>query len=135
MWICQKCHRSFKTKNQSHSCVVVQVDSLFLEKPTIIKELNDEVFKTCSLFCKINIDTTLSCIYFADKDRFLVLKPQKTGLILEYVLNRSVDIFPVIKIVQISKKQFAHRLKLECFEDFNDQIKDWIKEAYDLKKT
>ena len=75
----------------------------------------------------------MSCIYFVDKNRFLALKPQKTGLILEFILDRSEDIFPVIKIIQISKKQFVHRLKLEDIDDINDQIIAWIKEACYLK--
>ncbi len=75
----------------------------------------------------------MSCIYFVDKNRFLTLKPQKTGLILEFILDRSEDVFPVIKIIQISKKQFVHRLKLEGTEDINDQIVAWIKEAYNLQ--
>ena len=94
----------------------------------------EELLIKCASFVRIKIDTTLSCIYFIDKNRFLVIKPQKSGLIIEFILDRREDIFPVIKIVQISKNQFAHRLKLESREDINDQMIGWIKEAHDLKK-
>ena len=133
MWKCPNCQRSFKTKNQWHSCVIVNIDSIFSERPKIIRELYEELFIKCASFVRIKIDTTLSCIYFTDKNRFLVIKPQKSGLIIEFILNRREDIFPVIKIVQISKNQFAHRLKLESSENINDQMIGWIKEAYDLK--
>ena len=132
MWKCPKCKRSFKTKNQWHSCVIVNIDSIFLEKPKFIKALYDELYKRCSHFGKIKIDTTLSCIYFMDKNRFLVIKPQKSGLILEFILDRTDDVFPVIKIIQIGKNQFVHRLKLESSEDLNDQLISWIKETYYL---
>lgn len=55
-------------------------------------------------------------------------------MIVEFILYRSEDIFPVIKIVQISKNHFAHRLKLESKEDIDVQLIGWIKEAYELKK-
>lgn len=119
MWECPKCQRSFKTKNQWHSCVIVNIDAIFLGKPNIIKELYNELLK--------------NCIYFMDKNRFLVIKPQKSGIIIEFILERSEEIFPVIKIVQISKNQFVHRLKLDSIEDINDQLIRWIKDAYDLK--
>lgn len=133
MWICPKCHRSFKTKNQPHSCVIVNADSMFSELPKHIKEVSAELLKICNALGEIKTDTTLSCIYFINKNRFLVLKPQKSGMIIEFILDRSEDIFPVIKIVQISKNLFAHRLKLESKEDINDQLIGWIKEAYELK--
>lgn len=133
MWECPKCQRSFKTKNQWHSCVIVNIDAIFLGKPNIIKELYNELLKNCIHFGKIKIDTTLSCIYFMDKNRFLAIKPQKSGIIIEFILERSEEIFPVIKIVQISKNQFVHRLKLDSIEDINDQLIRWIKDAYDLK--
>lgn len=133
MWICPKCHRSFKTKNQSHSCVIVTVDSIFSDFPKPIIELYNELLEICKTFGEIKTDTTLSCIYFIGKSRFLVLKPQKSGLILELILDRSEDVFPVIKVVKINQNQFAHRLKLESQEDINDQLIGWIKEAYELK--
>lgn len=133
MWICPECQRSFKTKNQWHSCVSITVDFIFSEIPNSIKAVYDILYEKCNTFGEIKTDTTLSCVYFTNLNRFLVLKPQKTGLIIEFVLDRSEDIFPVIKTVQISKNQFAHRLKLECKEDLNDQIFAWLKEAYELK--
>jgi hypothetical protein len=133
MWICPKCKRSFKTKNQSHSCVMVSVDFTFSGLPKTIHALYDELLKKCNAFGEIKTDTTLSCIYFVNKSRFLVIKPQKAGLILEFVLDRREDIFPVIKTIQINKKHVAHRLMLESTEDINDQLIGWIKEAYELK--
>ena len=103
MWKCPECNRTFKTKNQWHSCVIISPDEVFINKPKFVEELYEEILKRCSSFGKIKIDTTLSCIYLVGKYRFLVLKPQRKGLIVEFVLDKNEDIFPVIKTVQIRR--------------------------------
>jgi hypothetical protein len=134
MWKCPKCKREFKIKNQWHSCIEVTPDQLFLNKPESVKDLYDTLFNVCSTFSDLKTDTTKSCIYFVDKHRYLVIKPQKTGLILEFLLDRKEDIFPVIKIYDLGKGRFAHRVKLDEPEDINDQLIQWIKDAFLLLK-
>ena len=134
MWTCPNCHRKFKTKNQSHSCVIMKVEDLFINLPPIIRNMYDELLQKCSEFNKIRTDTTKSCIYFLEgHDRYLAIKPRKSGIILEFILNRKEDVFPVINIFEISKNQIVHRIMLDSIDDINDQVLDWIRDAYLLK--
>lgn len=135
MWTCPTCKRTFKTKNQSHSCVMVNPDDLFMNKPQVIQDVYKELFRRCAEFCHFETDTTKSCIYFVDKQRFLVLKPKSSGLILEFILHRKEDIFPVINTFEIGKNRFVHRLKLDTLIDINDQVLGWIKDAHLLTKS
>jgi len=130
MWQCPKCKRNFKTKNQWHSCVNISIDELFHNKPQKIKLIYAHLYQKCSSFCDLSTDTTKSCIYFISKHRYLVIKPQKDSLVLEFVLDRKEDIFPVIKIYDIGKGRFVHRIKLDHPDDINSQIIHWIKDAY-----
>ncbi len=133
MWKCPQCKRTFITKNQWHSCVIVSPEEIFINKPRFVKELYNEILRRSASFGDIKIDTTLSCLYLVGKYRFLAVKPQNQGLIIEFALDRNEDIFPVIKTVRISKNQFVHRVKLDSLEDLNSQIMSGIKEAYFLK--
>lgn len=135
MWTCPECNRIFKVKNQWHSCVIACEDDLFINKPSSVKEIYVKLLKCCQKFSTIEIDTTKSCIYFVDSNRYLVVKPQKTGLILEFVLNKSVDVFPVIKIVKIAKFRFAHRVMLDGPDALNEEVMSWIKEAYSMLRS
>jgi hypothetical protein len=132
MWKCPECERVFKTKNQSHSCVKMELDDLFLDKPQCIRQMYEKILSECSKFCKLTTDTTRSCIYFVDVERFLVVKPQKMGIILEFVLNRKYDVFPVIKIYDLGKGRYAHRLKLDDPREINAQVIHWIEDAHKL---
>ena len=133
MWICPQCQREFKTKNQWHSCVTIPVEDLFINKPDSVKQLYELLVRKCRQFGEIKTDTTKSCIYFVSTHRYLAIKPQRNGLILEFALPQIEDIFPVIKIVKISKYQFVHRIKMDTPEDINDQVLGWIQEAGSLK--
>jgi hypothetical protein len=134
MWKCPECERLFKTKNQSHSRIKMELDDLFLEKPLNIRQMYEKLHSECSKFCKLTTDITRSCIYFVDVDRFLVIKPQKNGLILEFVFNRKYDVFPVIKIYDLGKGRYAHRMKLDAADDINEQVMSWVTEAFLLLK-
>lgn len=133
MWTCPNCHRVFKTKNQWHSCVQIKPEDLLTNKPAEVKQLYDHLCHICKELGSISIDTTKSCIYFMDTHRFLAIKPKKDGLILEFILNRREDIFPVINIFAMSKYQYVHRLKIDTMEELEGQVFSWIKEAYELK--
>ena len=133
MWKCPKCRRKFKTRNQWHSCAIVKVDDLFENKLSLAKKIYNELLERCKAFSSFEIDTTKSCIYFVAHKRFIAIKPQKNGIITEFVLNRSIDVFPVIKISGIGKFKYAHRVMLDRVEDVTDELMRWVEEAYTLQ--
>jgi hypothetical protein len=132
MWKCPKCKREFRNKNQWHTCIQISDETLFLNKPEKVREIYDELYRACATFSDLITDTTKGCIYFVDKQRYLVIKPQKNGLILEFLLDREEDVFPVIKIHALGKGRFAHRIKLDDPQDINAQVMGWIEDAHKL---
>lgn len=105
---------------------------MFLNSNATVIEIYKVLKNQCQAFCKYKIDTTKSCLYFVDHHRFLAIKPKKSGLILEYVLHRAVDVFPVIKVIEIGKFRYAHRLILDQPEDISTEVLRWIKEAHNI---
>lgn len=71
-----------------------------------------------------------TCIQFKIGANFLSVYPKKDRLVLEYQLHHEEDVFPVIFCKRISKNRVLHRLVIAEAEDFDAQIKDWIKAAY-----
>jgi len=129
MWKCPVCGRAFLNQNQWHSCVSISPDELFPYLPKSVKALYEHLLKRCRAFCDFSIDTTKSCLYLVDEYRFIVIKPKKSGLTLEFVLNRKEEVFPVIKTIDIGKGRFVHCVKLDAKKDLTDQILSWIKDA------
>lgn len=114
--------------------MIVTVDDLFVNSDQNVIEIYEALKKQCKTFCDFNIDTTKSCLYFVDQHRFLAVKPKKSIMILEYMLNRIVDVFPVIKVVEVGKFRFAHRLAIDNPNDLNGEVISWVEEAHSILK-
>jgi predicted transport protein len=99
--------------------------------------MNEEILQTFELlynytsgFEDVEILYLKTCIQFKIGATFLSVYPKKDRLVLEYQLNKEEDVFPVTFCKQISKNRVFHRLVIAEPEDFDAQIKDWIKAAY-----
>ena len=132
MWKCPNCHREFRNRNQWHSCVIVSEQELFSNVPKEVWRLYQLLIEKCRKLGPLKVDTTKSCLYFVDSQRYVAVKPRKSGLILEFVLNGEIDLFPVIQVFQIGKFRYAHRLAIDGLEDVTDEVMEWIKEAKSL---
>jgi len=132
-WTCPKCHRTFKNKNQDHSCEVRKVSDHLDNKPENIRSL----FRTIAEFTNaISPDVrevhVKNAILYTEVSNFLAVKIRKSYIQIEFALQREEDVFPVYKVVKYSKTGWAHIIKLDDPNDFNDQIRDWIREAHQV---
>jgi len=57
MWTCPKCKRSFKKANQSHSCILITEESLFIKRSPELKELYDKIVMEVNEMLNLNIAT------------------------------------------------------------------------------
>jgi len=59
---------------------------------------------------------------------------QKRAINLEVHLNHSIISPRINRVVQASANRFHHTLKLTRPEDVDDELMQWLREAYELKK-
>lgn len=81
-------------------------------------------------FEEVEILYLKTCIQFKIGATFLSVYPRKDRLVLEYQLKQEEDYFPVFKCIRISKNRVLHRLVITEPSEFDTQIKEWIKAAY-----
>ncbi len=75
MWTCPECKRSFKRKNQSHSCILITKESPFVKRPPELKRLYNKIVKEVNKFGKHREETVRpDVIFFKTKSTFLVSK-------------------------------------------------------------
>ena len=134
MWSCPSCGRSFRNTNQDHSCLIIDLELHFVNKHQNVidtyKMLQDEVTK----FEGIRITPVKNAILFTAKSHFLAVKPKKTWLDIEFVLNKKIEGFPIHKSAQATKTKWAHFMRLESPEEVDEQLLSWIRKAYDVCK-
>src|SRR5829696_5622474 len=63
---------------------------------------------------------------------FLGVHPRSTGLLLNIVTTSALDSPRVRKSEQVSKKRFHNEMLLASVDDVDDELRDWIGQAYAL---
>jgi Domain of unknown function (DUF5655) len=135
MWTCPNCGRSFKNPNQSHSCVVVKPEELLRKSSDhvvfIYRKLDAEVRK----LGKVQVNCSKSTINYTYNSTFLVLKPKKERMDLEFLLDNEVNEFPINKTFRVSRHRVGHCVSLEDVAEIDRQLLAWIKQAYLVVKS
>jgi len=82
----------------------------------------------------VTINSVKNAILFTNKSHFLAVKPKKAWLDIEFVLDEKIEEFLIHKMVQASKYKWAHFIRIGKEEEVDDQLKEWIKQAYKVSK-
>ena len=133
MWTCPKCKRTFKRKDQQHSCNLISKESVFEKHPFQLKKLYDKIEKEVKKFGEYREETVgKDTIFFKTKSTFLGIKVKKDHLDLEFFLDKLENIPPVSKYLQTSKYRIVHLVPIDQPEDINPQLINWMKRSYVL---
>jgi len=135
MWSCAKCGREFEKEKQPHSCRKVPLEQHFKNKEKA-KELFEALFKLVNTeIGKSRIISLPCCVHLFGKYDFLAALPKKDKLEVRFALNRKLD-SPRLKVsVAMSAQVFKNCFDITAKEEFDDEFKGWLKEAYHLKDT
>ena len=81
MWTCPNCQRSFKRKDQQHSCVLISKENLFAKRPPELKELFKKIENEVSKLGAYREETVPpDVIFFKTVSTFLAVKVKKDHL-------------------------------------------------------
>jgi len=131
-WKCPECKRTFKNTNQSHSCVIKSLDAHFIKKEPQVRATYDTLENHLKSIIDFQVSPVINAIMFTSESTFLAIKPKKSWIDLEFVLDYEANEFPIHKIVQVSKTKFAHFVRIQQPKDVDGQLIGWIKKAYTL---
>jgi hypothetical protein len=78
------------------------------------------------------IEEKKTCLHaVAGSGAFLGIHPRKDGLRLTLAMSRRLDSPRVVKSEQASARRFHNELDLHADSEVDDELKGWIKEAYE----
>lgn len=133
-WTCPECGKSFRNKNQWHSCYTLNLDDHLLKKSHEIRELVYQLISKLETFGEIELNPVKSVIQVKAGATFLSIKPKKDYVELEFQLGEEIDEFPIHRTIRISGNRVLHFLCLQTVDDINDQLIRWLKASYLLVK-
>lgn len=136
MWTCPKCKREFKNQNQDHTCGFFTIDEVFGKYPEL-KDMFNHVKQLVTGFGDIKVTPVKNAVMFSVQTNFLVVKPHRNYLIIEFTSTKCHNEFPVEKCIKITKTRYFHLVKIDSIENIDVQLQKWLKEAWesDLPNT
>ena len=136
MWICPTCKRSFKRKDQQHSCVLISRKSLFAKRPAELKVLFHKIEDEVRKLGDYKEETVPpDVIFFKNSSTFLAVKVKKNHLEVEFFLDHHAEAPVISKWLQTSKNRFAHVVPVDDANDISKQLLDWIGFSYKLVRV
>lgn len=131
-WTCPICSKEFRNKNQEHSCARVPVDDHFRNKPVEIRLIYDRLMQEVMRFGDISMNPVKTSIQIKAGATFLSVRPKRDRLEIEFQLGRQIARLPVTKSFDISRNRVLHTAILDSFEQVNQELTEWLREAYEL---
>jgi hypothetical protein len=131
-WTCPECGKSFRNKNQWHSCFTLSLEDHLRNKPEKIQKLVYKLITILESFGPIELNPVKSVIQVKAGATFLSIKTKKEYVELEFQLGKEIEIFPIHRSVKISGNRVLHFLYLQSKKDINGQLIEWLKDSYKL---
>jgi hypothetical protein len=79
---------------------------------------------------EVIIEATKTSITFKSPGLFAVVHLQNQGLQVGFWLPRRFDHPRIMRIFSNSPQEYAHHLKIESLNDLDEQLQNWLCEAY-----
>jgi uncharacterized C2H2 Zn-finger protein len=136
LWKCPRCGRSFKNKNQWHSCVSYSVADHFQEKPIQLMETFDYLISKIKQFGPLRVDAVKTGINLAAKSHFAMVFVQKDDLKLDFLSDRKLVDDRIVRTQKLdtgSRVYVNHMIKLKEKRDVDPQLLSWLKRSHFLK--
>ena len=133
MWTCPECKRSFKRKDQQHSCVLISKEILFSKRPPFLRSFYETIVTEVKKLGPYREETVPpDVIYFKTTSTFLAVKVKAGYLDVEFFLDRHEEDPAVSKWLQTSKNRFAHVVPVDDNVYLSKKLFGWIAESYAL---
>ncbi|MFI6599611.1 DUF5655 domain-containing protein [Nonomuraea sp. NPDC050536] len=129
LWTCPRCDREFAKARQSHTCVPgITVEQVFAPWPAEYREIYDRLLDHLG---PVHEDAVGVGVFLKSARKFAEVRPKARSLSLMLVLPRSIAHPLLARSLPGGGGQAYHFFKLTRPEDVDEQILDWLAEAYD----
>ena len=108
------------------------LDDHFAGKHPVAKELYDEVMELLSSIGPVKAEPKKTCIHLVRKSALGGITVRKDSILLEFKTDYPIDSSSLTKSEQVSRNRFHHTMKLTTPRALTEDVKCWLKDAYDL---
>lgn len=130
-WTCPECKRRFARKGQSHECApAMTLDEYFSTGPARERPIFQAVIDHLETVGPVHVEPVSVGIFLKRAQTFAELRPMRDWEALSFFLPRAVR-HPLIKRkVNEYHGRYYHVANLRTADDLDDDLRDWLTEAY-----
>ena len=104
----------------------------FVNKDPSVRALYDQLVSLLKTFGPVEEDPKKTSIHLNRKSALAGVETRKNNLLLTIKSDHSIKSPRVEKVEKISSKRFYHKVRISSPNDFDEELKAWLKEAYAL---
>jgi hypothetical protein len=136
-WTCPECDRQFGHRNQSHECVPAMSEAeYFASDAGLERQIYDAVLGHLSSVGPLRVEFLTAGIFFKRKSTFAELRPMRSPRVrLSVLLSRVVSSARFVKTWHGPANRHAYFIDLRSAGEVNEEVRDWLTEAYHASPT
>jgi hypothetical protein len=128
LWTCPRCGKSYVTRNMWHSCVVVPLESHFVDRPRA-RELYDAVLGFLEADGPITVSVSKTRIEFMTRARFAGVSTRRDFIWLAFWLKREVESARFDKVESYGGRDWGYKIRVRDESQLDDELREWLREA------
>ncbi|MFW9854945.1 MAG: DUF5655 domain-containing protein [Candidatus Thorarchaeota archaeon] len=129
LWTCNKCERQFARKNQTHTCTKIKPLDHLKGKSEKVKRLYQSLKALLLAELPVRFDAISFAINMSARAQFGMIFIQKDKIKVEFKLAERIT-HPRIQKTAKMNGTIVHVAIIENQEEIDDQLLDWLKQAY-----
>jgi len=131
MWRCQRCGRSFATRNQTHTCAPLgELDAHFAGCHPTVREIFDRILTAVERLGPVEVLAERSRVALHARMSFAAFTPRRRWLNGHVVLAERLDSPRFIRIETYSPRNVLHAFRLSRPDEVDAEVLDWLARAY-----
>jgi hypothetical protein len=132
-WVCPNCEREFGSANQAHVCVPgIRVDDLLARHPRWVSEIYDAIIKHLSSLGPVHEDAVNVGIFLKSDRKTAEFRPRVRSVLLSLYLPYELSDARIARTLPVAADRIVHMIKITSADQVDDQLREWLTEAYDF---
>jgi hypothetical protein len=134
-WVCPACDREFDRSHQSHVCVPgCTLDETFAGRPPVQREIYDSIQDFLESLGPVHLDVVSVGVFLKVERKLGEIRPMARALSVAFVLPRTVHDARITRTFGAGGDRVWHVMRLTDPSQVDDQVRDWLTEAYDAAR-
>jgi hypothetical protein len=131
IWVCPECERQFARKGQGHECApAMSLEEYFSTGPERERPIFDAVMAHMDTVGPVHVEPVSVGIFLKRSTSFAQLRPMTKWVALSFSLRRKVQHPRITRKVVEYHGRYHHVVNVRGPDDIDDDIQDWLTEAY-----